>query len=66
MSDDMIKYSQPLRRLIEEYYHQQITVDDYRAQRTLIFDQIEKEFAGGNIGSEAMQPASLDESTSPS
>lgn len=62
----MINYSQQLRRLIDEYYHQQISVDDYRAQRKLIFDQIEKEFAGGNIGSEAMQAASLDETTSPS
>ncbi len=66
MSDDMIKYSQQLRRLIDEYYHQHITMDDYRAQRTLIFDHIEKEFTGGNIGSEALQPAALDESTSPS
>lgn len=66
MSDDMIKYAQLLRRLIDEYYHQQITVDDYRAQRKLIFDQIEKESAGGNNSCEALKTASLDESTTPS
>lgn len=64
MSDDMIKYSQQLRRLIDDYYHQQMTSDDYRAQRKLIFDDIEREFTGRNNNNETRTAATLDESTS--
>ena len=62
----MIKYAQQLRRLIDEYYHQQLTFDDYRAQRKLIFDHIEKELAGGDNNREARKTTSLDESTASS
>jgi hypothetical protein len=64
MSDDMIKYAQQLRRLIDDYYHQQLSPGDYRAQRKDIFDRIEKELAGGNVGSDPGRVVSLDESTS--
>lgn len=53
MNDDMIKYAQQLRRLVEGYYFQQMTVEEYRAQRKEIFDRIENEFAGGYSSSEA-------------
>ena len=66
MSDAMIKYAQQLRQLVNEYYHQQLTFDDYRAQRKIIFDHIEKELAGGNNGSELRQAALHDESTTSS
>lgn len=62
MSADIIKYSQQLRRLVHEYYRQQITLDDYLAQRKLIFDHIESELAGGN--NEVCKTAALDESIS--
>ncbi len=61
MSDDMTLYAQQLRWLVDEYYHQQITADDYRAQRKLIFDKIEMELAGGTIGSETQKTDSPDE-----
>ena len=64
MSNDMIKYAPQLRRLIDDYYHQQITVEDYKAQRKLIFDQIEKELAGVIADSEASVPATQDETIS--
>lgn len=64
MSDGMIKYAQQLRRLIDDYYHQQLAPDDYRAQRKDIFDHIEKELAGGHGGSDPGKVVSLDESTS--
>jgi hypothetical protein len=63
MSDDMTMYSQQLRWLVDEYYRQQITVDDYRAQRKMIFDQIEMALAGGNSNSEVSTTTSLDEPT---
>ena len=66
MSDDMIKYAQQLRRLVEDYYYQQMTADEYRAQRKLILDHIENELAGGYSGVEAEKKATEGESTSPS
>ncbi len=63
MSDDMIKYAQQLRRLTDDYYHQQLALADYRARRKAIFDHIEKELAGGTVGSDAGKVMSLDEST---
>ena len=66
MSDDMIKYAQQLRRLVEDYYYQQMTADDYRAQRKLIFDHIENELAGGYSGVEAEKKTAEGESTLPS
>jgi hypothetical protein len=60
----MTKYTLQLRRLIEDYYHQQLTVDEYRARRKLIFDAIERESAGGESSGEARKATSMDESTS--
>jgi len=53
MSDDMTMYSQQLRWLVDEYYHQQITVDEYHAQRKIIFDKIEMESNGGSSSVDA-------------
>lgn len=64
MSDPMLKYSQQLRRLIDDYYHQQLSADEYRAQRKLIFDQLESEMTGRSSSSETAKVTSLDESTS--
>jgi hypothetical protein len=63
MSDGMQKYAQQLRWLVDDYYHRQITLDDYRAQRKVIFDRIEVEFASDNKGNEAARIAAPDEST---
>ena len=63
MSDGMTMYSQQLRRLVDEYYHQQISVEDYRTQRQMIFDQIEMEQAGGG-NSEVQKTDILKEPTS--
>lgn len=41
----MTTYSQQLRHLVDEYYHHQMPLETYRAQRKLIFDQIESEYA---------------------
>ena len=64
MSDDMIKYAQQLRRLTDDYFHQQLSLGEYRAQRKDIFDHIEKELAGGGVGSDSGKAVSLDETTS--
>jgi hypothetical protein len=64
MSDDLTMYSQQLRWLVDEYYRQQITVDEYRAQRKIIFDNIEMESAGGNSSGESLKADSPD-ATSP-
>jgi hypothetical protein len=63
MSDDMRIYSQQLRQLVDEYYHQQISVDVYHAQRKLIFDKIEMEQAGDSGSSETRKKESLMEPT---
>ena len=52
MSTDMTIYSQQLRQLVDEYYHQQMPLETYRAQRKLIFDQIESEYAASMHTSE--------------
>ena len=66
MNDDMIKYAQQLRRLVEDYYFQQMTAEEYRVQRKVIFDHIENEFAGGYSNSETGKTITEDKSTSPS
>lgn len=55
MNADMEKYSQQLRQLVDEYYHQQMPLDAYRAQRKLILDQIESEYAASTHNSEGQQ-----------
>ena len=62
MSDDMTKYAQQLRQLTDDYYHQQLTLAEYRAQRKQILDHIEKELAGDVADSEPEKAVSLDES----
>lgn len=64
MSNAMLKYSQQLRRLIDDYYHQQLSVDEYRAQRKLIFDQIDSELVDRRRSNASDSAASLNESTS--
>lgn len=63
MSEDMEKYSQQLRQLVEEYYQQQLSFEEYRAQRKLIFDQIESEYAASNQAGENQQSATMNESS---
>jgi hypothetical protein len=63
MSDDLTMYSQQLRWLVDEYYRQQITVDEYRAQRKIIFDNIEMESTGGNSNGESLKADSPDASS---
>lgn len=55
MSTDMTTYSQQLRQLVDEYYHQQMPLETYRAQRKLIFDQIESEYAANTHTGENQQ-----------
>lgn len=57
MSEDMEKYSQQLRQLVEEYYQQQLSRADYRAQRKVLFDQIESEYAASPQTGENQQCA---------
>lgn len=65
MSGEMKKYSLELRRLNGEYYHQQMTVDDYRALRKAIFDNLEMEFVRSYDSGDGRETSSLDASTSP-
>lgn len=60
MSDDMEKYSQQLRQLVDEYYHQQLTVEEYRAHRKLLFDEIEIQLVGSNPKDDAGEPDPLE------
>lgn len=57
MSTDMTTYSQQLRQLVDEYYHHQMPLETYRAQRKLIFDQIESEYAASTQTGESQQAA---------
>ncbi len=64
MNDEMKRYSQELRRLNDEYYHQQMTVDDYRALRKALFDNIEMEFVRNDDGDRGHETTPLDTSSS--
>lgn len=46
MRNDLKKYSEQLRQIVERYYYRQITLQDYRAQRKIVFDCIEREWIG--------------------
>ena len=46
MSSVLEKYSQQLRQVVDDYYHNQMTLSEYRAQRDVILDCIEMEVAG--------------------
>ena len=62
MNEDMAKYAQQLRQLVDEYYQQQMPLDVYRTQRKLILDQIELEYAASSQNSDAQKTtASIDE-----
>jgi len=61
MSADMTTYSQQLRQLVDEYYHQQLPLETYRAQRKLILDQIESEYAASTHNDEGQKNLVLDE-----
>lgn len=61
MSEEMEKYSQQLRQLVDGYYHQQMSADAYHAQRKMILDQIENEFIVSTQSSDTPVNASLDE-----
>lgn len=61
MNTDMTTYSQQLRQLVDEYYHQQMPLETYRAQRKLIFDQIESEYAASTHSGENPQTPEQEE-----
>lgn len=65
MSVDIQKYSPQLRRLVEEYYHRQITMEDYRLQRKRMLDQLEMELAGNADTGEAQETLLPESSTTP-
>lgn len=46
MSSVLEKYSAQLRQVVDDYYHNQMTLSEYRAQRNIILDCIEIEIAG--------------------
>lgn len=48
MSNDIKKYSEQLRQILDDYYHNQISLEDYRAQRKFVLDSIEHELAGAD------------------
>ncbi|MFP5350916.1 MAG: hypothetical protein ACLGHO_13895 [Gammaproteobacteria bacterium] len=39
---DMEKYSQQLRQIVDDYFHGQLTLPEYVAQRKLVLDHIEE------------------------
>lgn len=51
----MTVYSQQLRQLVDEYYHHQMPLETYRAQRKLILDQIESQYAASTNTGETQQ-----------
>lgn len=57
MGTDMTSYAQQLRQLVAEYYHQQMPFETYRAQRKLILDQIESEYAASSHNGDGQQTA---------
>jgi hypothetical protein len=61
MNDAMMLYAQQLRLLVDGYYHQELSMEDYRAQRKVIFDQIEKDFAANRPGAEQREMGGTDE-----
>lgn len=65
MSVEIGKYALPLRRLVEEYYHRQMSLDEYRLQRKRILDQLEMELAGNAGTPEARRTASPEPSMPP-
>ena len=44
-----------LRILSSDFYHNRIDLDEYRAQRKIILDKIEKEFNGGETSESARE-----------
>lgn len=48
MSEVIKNYAQQLRQIVDDHYHQQITRDEYQAQRKIIFDCIESELRGSS------------------
>lgn len=51
----MTTFSQQLRQLVDEYYHHQMPLETYRAQRKLILDQIESQYAASTHNGETQQ-----------
>jgi hypothetical protein len=63
MSGDMAMFSQQLRWLVDEYYHQHISMSEYRAQRKNLFDNIEELTKRTNSGHDVM--ADLSDAATP-
>jgi len=65
MNDEIKKYSLELRRLNDEYYHQQMNTNAYRALRKALLDNLEMEFNRNQDGDRGHETAPLDASSSP-
>ena len=61
MSEGMTTYSQQLRQLVDEYCHQQMRLETYRAQRKVILDLIESEYAASTHNGDGQKNIALDE-----
>lgn len=48
MRHDMDKYSQQLRQIVDDYFHGQLTLPEYVAQRKLVLDHIEDGLKSGS------------------
>lgn len=47
MRNDMNRYSQQLRQIVDDYFHGQLTVQEYVAQRKIVLDRIEDGLTSG-------------------
>lgn len=65
MNDEIKKYSLELRRLNDEYYHQHMNANAYRALRKALLDNLEMEFNRNQDGDRGHETAPLDASSSP-
>jgi len=52
MSYSIDYFSRQLRELVDDYYHQQLTVIEYRQKRKMILDQLDSEINHINSTSE--------------
>lgn len=53
-------YALELRNLSNDYYHNHIGFDEYRMQRRLILDKIDREMNGGTLPEKSREDAQQD------
>jgi len=51
-----ISYAEQIRRLSNDYYHNHLGFDEYRAQRKVYLDKIDREFNGRKVEVIADEP----------